>query len=269
MKFIDCGGNSPGCAVLFIIAGLVAAIAAAAPADLSYSPDTHLLLNTSVGAADEDVVSDDLNGTVARLDLGPLPPSVAVDGFHRIDADNVLFSLDSTAVLGTIVVRPGDIVGYDGNNYSLRFEAASAGLAAGVNVTSVTMLGADLVMSFDTTLVLDNIRFSDEDLARYDGNTFSRLLDGSAAGIAAGLALDGSEVLSDGRILLSFDSFGRVTGDVLFADEDVLEYSPATLSWERVFDSSAALAAWTGVDMEALAGTMIRWPALSCLLFRC
>jgi hypothetical protein len=81
-------------------------------------------------------------------------------------------------------------------------------------------------------------------------------LDGSAAGIAAGLALDGSEVLSDGRILLSFDGFGRVTGDVLFADEDVLEYSPATLSWERVFDGSAALAAWTGVDMEALAGTM-------------
>jgi hypothetical protein len=207
---------------------------------------------------DATVVTDDRAGNVVVDDLSidALPANLAVDGFHRQDSDNVLFSLETTAVLGSIVVRPGDVVRYNqvSNSYDLAFDASAVGLPDGVNVEAVSMRGSRLILAFDTAVLLDGIVFQDEDLAGYDGTVFTMMFDGSAAGVAPGLAVDGAEVLANGQLLLSFDGSGQVGGNVLFADEDVLEYTTGNI-WELVFDGSVAAAAWVAADLQALAAT--------------
>lgn len=255
MNRIDCGWKSFLCAALCLTIPAPCTLAATALANLSYAPDISVAVTATTTLNDETVAIDNRAGVVTPVDLGVLPANVAVDGFHRLDAGIVLFSLDTTAALGNLIVRPGDVVRYNGIGYSLEFDASAAGLPDNLNIDAVSRRDTLLILAFDTAVVLNGILFQDEDLAGFNGTAFTMEFDGSAAGIAAGLALDAAEVLGNGQLLLSFDGSGQAGSNVVFADEDVLEYTVTSAIWELAFDGSAAVAAWVGADLEALEAT--------------
>lgn len=151
---------------------------------------------------------------------------------------------------------PADVVRFDGTSYSVVFSAAASGIPNGVNVDAVAMIGADLPLSFDTTVSLPGgLTASPADLVRFDGVSFTLFFGGATAGAPAGLDLDAAHYAgSTERLLLSFDGAGTV-GSVTFNKEDVLEFDPATGGWTLVYRGAARHAGWAGANLNALWAT--------------
>jgi hypothetical protein len=167
-----------------------------------------------------------------------------------------LVSFDTTVVLpGGATARPGDVWRYDGASYSVEFDAAARGVPDVANVDAVALYGSSLLLSFDVALDLGGVHFEPEDLAQFDGTTFSLFFDGSAAGVAPGLDLDAADYLAcNGHLLLSFDGSGSI-GGIAFDDEDVLEFDRVA-TWEMAYDGSAHDPDWGPVDLDAVHATV-------------
>ena len=203
---------------------------------------------------DEQLVFNNLSGSVSGVDLGPLPATVQLSAFHLEGNGDRLFVLDTTVVLpGTaLVARPQDVVRWEGNAYDLVFQGQSQGVppTARIDALSRTPEG-DLVFSFDISLELDGVVADDEDLLRFDGATFSMLFDGSAAGIGPGFDLDAAHVLPDGSLLISLDIGGQL-GSAVFGDEDVMKRNVQSSAWSLAIDGSALAAALLAADLKSL-----------------
>lgn len=219
-------------------------------ADLS--PDVAIMLGGAV-AEDEDVAIDDLiAGTITADDLGILPGSADVTAYHRLANGDRLFSLDTTVTLGAVSPTPADVVRYDGSIHSIELDGGVYGVPLGASVDAITMSGSSLAVSFDVTVSLSGVTFEDEDLVLFDSGDFSMLFDGSAAGIAPGLDLDGAHRFEEnGHLALSFDGSGTI-GGVDFDDEDVLEYDAGGPTWELAWDGSLEHASWSAADADAV-----------------
>lgn len=241
-----------GAPLLRLIATLLLLLVpSAAGAEVSAAPDITVDLS-GVTVDDDEVAIDDLMGGIALESFGGLPPGVAVDAYHDLGSGEVLFSTDATATLGTVTAAPEDVVRFDGSSYSLEFDGSAEGVPAGANVDAVTRDGSgDLVLSFDTTLTLDSVTYSDEDLTRFDGATFSSVLDASAEGFDPALDLDAVQHRAGDVYALSFDGNGNHAG-VDFADEDVVSFDPSGPTTTLVFDASAAHTGWNAADLQAL-----------------
>ena len=233
---------------------LSAPLLAATPLiDVRSSPDITVDLSGTI-PDDEDVLADDLTGTVTLLNIGSLPGQADLDGYHRLPSGDQLFSLDTTAQLpGGLTAAPGDVVRFDGTTYTLEIDGTAEGLPSNALVDAVGMIeGGDLLLSFDITVSVDGITVDDEDLVRFDGVTFSLFLDGSGAGVTAALDLDAVHHLDpNGHLLLSFDGSGTL-GGVDFDDEDVLEYDPVGATWEMAYDGSVQHSGWPQGDLDAV-----------------
>jgi hypothetical protein len=81
--------------------------------------------------------------------------------------------------------------------------------------------------------------YDDADIYFWNGTTFSRFFDGSAAGLPAGADIDAFQVMADGSILMSFDANGgvNVPGVGLVQDEDIVRFVPPN-TWSLFFDGS-------------------------------
>lgn len=201
----------------------------------------------------EEVGSDDLAGSVTPIIFPGVPDGANLTGY-ALESGEHLISFDTTVSLpGGVSAEPGDVVRYDGANYSIEFDGSAEGVAGGVSVDAVSVdSGLDLLLSFDVTAVLGALTADDEDLVLFDGAGFTMVFDGSAAGVSAGLDLDGAHDLTGGLLGLSFDGSGSL-GGVAFDDEDVLEYDPSGPTWTLAFDASAEHAGWEGgPDSDAI-----------------
>jgi hypothetical protein len=224
--------------------------------DLSASPDTNLDLGGTV-VKDDQAALDDLGGAITLQTFASVSENADLVAYERA-SNGTLLAFDIFVILPTtstdITVRPSDVVRFDGSDYTLVFEATAAGVPDGVRVDAVATDGADLLLSFDTTVDLGGgLTVTDEDLVRWDGASFTLFLATSTAGIDPALDLDGAHRLKDGNLLLSFDGSGSVgTPAVYFDDEDILEYDPVGSTWELAYDASAQAAAWPdGSDIDA------------------
>jgi hypothetical protein len=216
------------------------------------SPDTTIELDAGT-YGDEDVAIDDVVlDSVSAVSLGVLPANVSVAAYHELVDGDRLFVLDTTAVVGGLTASPLDVVRYDGVSYSVEFAGAAAGLPRGARIDGVSQIAGDLVLSFDVSVALPFGTAADEDLVQYAGLAFNALFDGSAAGIAPSLDVDGvHRFLSNGHITVSLDGSG-VVGGIAFDDEDVLEYDPVGATWEMAWDGSVERAAWAPADVESV-----------------
>ena len=195
---------------------------------LSYSSDITAIFSSTL-LQDEEAGEDDLAGSVGVVSLGlPLPTDLIA--LHRIAPTGGLFSTDTGLTLSGTIFIPGDVIQFDGANYSYRFNDQAVGLPAGANVDAVTVDGSDLLLSFDTTLLLSGNLVADEDLVRFNGASFSIEFDGSAAGVLEAQDLDGAHRLANDNLLLSFNGGGGGDG-MVFGDEDVLEFVPGPATW--------------------------------------
>jgi hypothetical protein len=226
-------------------AGLHAPTARAVLSEVRASSDVAVDLSATF-VDREEVGTDDLAGTVTPIVFPGVPDGANLTAY-ALESGEHLVSFDTTVSLpGSVLAEPGDVVRYDGANYSIEFDASAEGVpgAASVDALSVDS-GSDLLLSFDVTAVLGALTADDEDLVLFDGASFSLVFDGSAAGVPTGLDLDGAHDLSGGLLGLSFDGSGSL-GGVAFDDEDVLEYDPSGPTWKLAFDASAEHAGWSG-----------------------
>jgi hypothetical protein len=233
------------------LAAAVLPVRGATPLEsIRYTPDVTVTLGAAT-VDDDDVASDDLLGGVVLVPVGMIPPDVALDGYHVLPNGHQFFSFETTVALpGGITARPADVVRFDGAAYTLQFDAAARGVPPGVNVDAIGAAeNGELLLSFDVGVTLSGVTFDDEDVARFNGATFTSFFDGGAAGVDPALDLDALDYLCDAHLLLSFDGGGTV-GGVAFDDEDLLEYDPAASTWELAYDGSAKHAAWVPADLS-------------------
>ncbi|MGH3064856.1 MAG: hypothetical protein ACRDOF_01010, partial [Gaiellaceae bacterium] len=212
--------------------------------------------NGTVGAlavANEDVVSFD---GVASFSLAFDGSDVGLssrrlDAFSWLDADTLLFSLDTDGaalpgVAGTI--DDSDIVRFDATSlgettsgtFGLYFDGSDVGLTTNAEDVDAFELLANgqLLVSTQGSVGVTGVSGADEDLLAFTPATlgtttsgaFSMYFDGSDVGLStsAGEDIDAAAVDAAGRIYLStLDTFAvvGVSGD----DEDVFVFTPATL----------------------------------------
>ena len=86
---------------------------------------------------------------------------------------------------------------------------------------------------------------------RWNGASFSMVLDASAAGIDPALDLDAVDDAGGGLLWVSFDGHGSLSGQ-MFADEDVLLFDPSGPSLALVYDGSAHDPDWAAADLDAV-----------------
>jgi len=227
-------------------------IVAPTPIDwAAVSPDVTVEL-AGVSVDPDSVAMDNLLGFVVPMSLGELPTGVNVTAYHLMPSGEQLFSLNRSTQLPDLTVRPEDVVSHDGESYVLEFDGSANGVPWFLGVDAVSIIAGDLLLSFDSPILVGGQIFFGEDLVRFDGSDFSLFFDGSAAGVPEGLNLDAAHYLGAGKLALSFDDSGSLPG-VVFADEDVLEYDIATGTWEIIYYGSAEHAAWDGANLDAVA----------------
>ena len=240
---------------MFAGLGLVAAATtahAATPVNsLRLSPDVTIFDGPRV-EADESYVVEIFTTPLGLLQMPVIPAAAELDALTK-QGDDTVFSVDTTAVVGSVVARPADLVSFDGTTYQVVFDSMAEGIV-GADIDAVTDAGnGELLVSFDTTVLLGgSLVAHDEDIVRITATSFALELDGVAAGIDPALDVDGLHHFPSGRILVSFDTSGSV-GGVTFDDEDLLEYAPASDAWELAFDASATASSdWTLADLTAI-----------------
>lgn len=236
--------------VVVLLASLFASVSRAQSV-IHVSPDIDLALGTPERLVLPGDVSFEVPSfPVGRVDLGPLPEGVEVTGFG-LDGTDRLFSVQSALNLGAgVIARPMDVVHYDGVAYSIAFDGRANGLDDGVTIDAVSRAGKDLLLSFDTTVLLPGgLVATDHDVVSFNSGVFSIEVLGSVAGIHAFLDIDAIHHVAGSRYLFSFDTAGRIAG-ISFEDEDILEFNGVV--WALAWDGSAQDAAWEESDVDAI-----------------
>ena len=241
-----------GSGLLWLMLTASSAAAATPLLEMDASPDITVDLSGTL-VEDEEAARDDLAGSVSAVSFAGLPSGADVIAHHVLSDGDQLLAFDTTVSLpGPVTAIPGDVVRYNGATYSLEFDSALSGIPSGVMTDAVSVIDNDLLLSFDTTVDLGGgVVVDDEDLARWNGLSFSVYLDASSAGVSEALDLDGAHyIASVDTVLVSFDGSGKVAS-VDFDDEDVLEYDANAATWELAYNGSAQHASWAGADADS------------------
>lgn len=146
--------------------------------------DTTISLPGGIVAAPGDVVRFDGTTYTTEFDASAegIPAGVRTDAVS-ISSTGLILSFDTTAALpGGLIVADEDLVRWNAGFYLLVLNGAAAGLASSLDIDAVHDLGGGhFAVSFDTAGIAGGIAFSDEDLMRWNGTSWSLEYDGSAA----------------------------------------------------------------------------------------
>lgn len=233
----------------------LAAILAAAPLaaqaqEYRFSADDTVDLGGTM-LADDELGVDDGSGAVSALDLGAIPTEADVTAYHADDNGDALFALSVAVELGGERFRAGELIRYDGAAYISEFDPLANGVPRGVEIDAVSVLGGDLLLSFDTAVDLAGMFAADEDLVRFDNPGFSNQFDLSDFGAANALDIDAVHYeASEITLRVSFDGAGEIAG-VTFRDQDVLKLDASTSAWSLDYDASAADPGWGNAGLDA------------------
>ncbi|MBX3023300.1 hypothetical protein KF840_00145 [bacterium] len=237
---------------------LVPSMAAAAPVlqSLRYTTDVAVELGATL-VTPQTVAQETANGLVSLVPVGTYPAGSGIVAYDRAGNGDQFLAFDVDLELpGGLIVRPGDVVRFDGATYALAFDAAARGVPSGAQVDALRVLGAGkFLLSFDTSVDFGSFVADDEDIVQLDGAVATLFFDGSQHGVPDGLDLDAFDRLANGDLLLSFDTSGVIAG-IAFNDEDVLAFTPATNAWSLVYAGAAQHARWAAADLSALSATL-------------
>jgi hypothetical protein len=212
----------------------------------AYSPDIHL--NHVQKLVDDEDAAFDFGPGLGLVFFGALPDAADVDAVHGLTNGDVLFSLETSLVLGGTLYRPCDVIRFNGSQWSKELDGRAEGIPDGVNVDAIAMSGETLLLSLDVGAQLDAVTVSDSDVIAFNGNAFSIFMDASNTGIDPSSDVDALHIDDQGNVLVSFDSGGEL-GGIQYRDEDMLAW--ASQEWSLEFDGSANDAAWLPANLDA------------------
>ena len=218
----------------------------------------------SAGSHTVTLTATDSEGATGTDSVGitvtaPPPPSSTV----------LYLSLGSSGSIGGLPVANEDIIAYDGTDFTRYFDGSDVGLSSftidGFDVVSASEIVISFTSSGSITGISgtvddsDLVRFTPSSLGETTSGQFELYLDGSDIGLTrSGEDIDGVNVLSDGRVLVSTRGSFSVSG-LSGRDEDIAAFTPSSLgpntsgSWSLYFDGSDVGLTSSSEDINALA----------------
>ena len=156
-----------------------------------------------------------------------------------------------------------DLILWDCSSFSKSFDGSTDGLGARAEDVDALFVRANGNIVFSTTgggNVSGVGGFADEDLIEWDGNSFTKLFDGSDNGLGqSGEDIDAVHIHASGNIVLSTTSSATLTqspgGTLDVADGDLVEYNPSAVAVDglepvsaRVYFAESSFAANEDID---------------------
>ena len=212
----------------------------------------------SVTTTDRDINELTVASSTWRLafDLAAiLPTGTDVDAISLLPNGDIVFSTETGFRHGPLVVADEDLVLYSGGILSMLFDADAGGMPASADVDAIHVVALsplDFYFSLETPAVIDGTSYSDDDVVRYSGSTYSLAYAGALIldAEAARADIDGLHV-DGGSVLISTDvSIANVDALTAADDEDILEYRGGALS--LCVDMSAHSVDSATADIDAL-----------------
>ena len=222
---------------------------------LQYSADLPATLSGTFAQDHEYFI--DTGTALARARIDASPERADLDAL-QIDANgDVLFSLDVGVVLGGAYYDRADLIRKSDAGFSLAFDASTAGIPPGVNLDAAARRGANLLLSFDRSFARGAVVVRPADVVEFNGTTYvGKVLDATALGLGPALNLDAVHAVSNGELLVSFDTGGRIAGaNIVFADEDILDLVLAGAAWSKPCALRTRSERWGALNLDALSAT--------------
>lgn len=195
-----------------------------------------------------------------------LPAGADVDGLTWVDDAHFYLSFSDRVTIPRpgpdLVVEDEDVVYRDSGSWRLWFDGSRHRLPGAVDVVGAAVVGGNLYFSTGSTIVPPGggRRGSgdDADVYRWNaagkGNTFTRVFDGTDAGLPGSVAVDAMDLVDPAHVFLSFSTADATVpglGIEGVQDEDVVSY--ANGSWSLYFDgTSHGLGGDGDLDVDAL-----------------
>jgi hypothetical protein len=185
----------------------------------------------------------------------------------------VYLSLSSGGTVGGVAASDLDILGFNGTNWSMFFDASDVGILDGtpdVDLNDFYFVDANtILMTFDASFTLGALAVEPWDVLQFDATslgpntagTFSLYMDGSDLLLDDPLneTLDALDVLPDGRILFSTNgNLTLISSTPSARDEDIMAFAPESLGEQTsgiltvYFDGSLFGLGETGEDIDGL-----------------
>lgn len=147
----------------------------------------------------------------------------------------VFLSPDIPVTIGSATFQERDIICYEASSFSLHLSGSDLGIPDGVNIDAFGFSGSNIFFSVDILTTLDGVVYTERDLILYDGDNFSKLLDGPGIGIPDGACIGAATAFSDGSIIFSLD-IPVSLGGIPFKANDLIKYDGS--SFDPYFSGS-------------------------------
>jgi hypothetical protein len=134
-----------------------------------------------------------------------LQGAVLIGMFSSLSFAGIFLSTDIPVAVDSGSFEERDIVYYEFPDFASFLTGSDLGIPKGVNVDAFAYSGESILFSVDIPVSINDEDYSERDLILYDGDTFTKLLDGHAAGIPRGASIDAATVLTDGSVVISLD----------------------------------------------------------------
>ena len=223
-----------------------------------------------VGGAADDADVYAWNGSVHSrawdASAARLPAGADVDGLTWVDATRFYLSFTDRVVIPRpgpdLVVEDEDVVHYDSGVWRLWFDGSRHRLPAAVDVGGAAVVNGTLYFTTGCAVVPPGGGRAgsgdDADIYRWNstgtGNTYTRIFDGSDAGLPASVSVDAIALTDPTHVFLSFSNSDATLpglGSNGVQDEDVVRYADGT--WSLYFDgTSHGLEGSPDLDVDAI-----------------
>ena len=191
-------------------------------------------------------------------DLG-LPSAADIAALHYVNDTTVLFTLKSTAQVGSVTAKAGDVMQWNSGNITLVVSGAALGLSPATGVDALTLNGNALILSTDIADVVNGVSVTDSDLLTWsDGSPTDLLLEQSVCGIPDDADLSGVHFMDTGHYLMTFSSTTVIAG-IPSRRGDIMECNPNTNAvtlYRRFTDLGDD---WAFVSIDAVSRSVIAY----------
>jgi hypothetical protein len=177
----------------------------------------------------------------------PVPVTANVDGFDRVDDTHAYVSFTGDVTISLpgpdLTVQDEDVLFYNAGTWSVFFDgtpAATRGLS-GTDIDAFNIVGGVLYFSTSDSTVPVGVAGAgdDADIYSWNGTSFSRVIDASAApySLPAAANVDGFVRVDATHFYLSFAADTTLPALGAVQDEDVVLYDAGT--WSVSFDGTS------------------------------
>ncbi len=204
---------------------------------------------------DADLYRSDGAASTRTFDasLAGLPSSANVDGLELSDPTHFLVSFTTDVTVPRLgVVQDEDVVRFDSGAWSVFFDGTARGLtASGLDLDAIAVEGSTLFFSTAGSVNPPGVKGTadDADIYSWDGRTFTRIWDASAASLPSSANVDGFARVDATHFYMSFATDVRLPGLGLVQDEDVVLSSAG--AWSVYFDGTAHGLTASSLDIDA------------------